>query len=69
MAGMFGNAALLGSLGQVKRIKRQKVVITQNGELQAMINNRIFVTINGQAPVEDMEAFFGALDIRGLSEF
>jgi hypothetical protein len=69
MAGMFGNTAMLGALGQVKRIKRQKVVITQNGELQAMIDNRIFVQISGQAPVEDMEAFFGALDVRGLNEF
>jgi hypothetical protein len=56
------------------RVTRYQVAGTkpwqvQNGELQAMINNRIFVTINGQAPVEDMEAFFGALDIRGLSEF
>ncbi len=69
MAGMFGNSAMLGSLGQIKRIKRQKVVITQKGELQAMINNHIFVQINGQAPIEEMEAFFGAMDIRGLSEF
>jgi len=69
MAGMFGNSAMLGSMGQVKRIKRQKVVITQGGELQAMINNRIFVQLDGQAPIEEMEAFFAAMDIRGLSEF
>jgi hypothetical protein len=69
MAGMFGNSAMLGTMGQVKRIKRQKVVITQRGELQAMINNRIFIQINGQAPIEEMEAFFAAIDIRGLKEF
>jgi hypothetical protein len=69
MAGMFGNAAMLGSMGQVKRIKRQKVVITQSGELQAMINNRIYVQISGRAPVEDKEAYFAALDIRGLQDF
>ncbi len=69
MAGMFGNAAMMGSMGQVKRIERQKVVITQQGELQAMINNRIFVQITGRAPVEDKEAYFAAIDLRGLKEF
>lgn len=69
MAGMFNNAAMMGSLGQVKRIRRQKVVITQQGELQAMINNRIFVKITGRAPVEDKEAYFAALDLRGLQDF
>jgi len=69
MAGMFGNAAMMGSMGKVKRIKRQKVIITQSGELQAMINNRIYVQISGRAPVEDKEAYFTALDIRGLQDF
>ncbi len=69
MAGMFGNAAMMGSIGQVKRIKRQKVVITQQGELQAMIDNRIFVQITGRAPVEDKEAYFAAIDLRRLKNF
>lgn len=69
MAGMFGNAAMMGSLGKVKRIKRQKVVITRQGELQAMIDNRIYVQISGTAPVADKEAYFAALDIRGLQDF
>ena len=69
MAGMFNNSAMLGTMGQVKRIKRQKVVITQRGELQAMINNRIFVQIEGKSPIEEKEAFFAAIDIRGLKDF
>ena len=69
MAMMFGNVAMMGSLGQVKRIKRQKVVITQQGDLQAMIDGRIFVQISGQSPVEDKEAYFSAMDIRGLTDF
>jgi hypothetical protein len=69
MAGMFNNAAMMGSLGQVKRIQRQKVVITQQGDLQAMINNRVLVQITGSAPVEDKEAYFAALDLAGLQDF
>lgn len=69
MAMMFGNTAMLGSMGQVKRINRQKVVVNQQGELQAMINNRIFIQVSGSAPIEDKEAYFAALDIRGLQDF
>lgn len=69
MAGMFGNAAMLGSMGTIKRIKRQKVVITKSGELQALINNRILIQITGRSPIEDKEAYFAALDLRGLQDF
>jgi hypothetical protein len=69
MAGMFGNAAMMGSMGTVKRLKRQKVVINQNGDVQAMIDNRVFVQISGRAPTEDKEAYFEALDFRGLKDF
>ena len=69
MAGMFGNAAMMGSMGEVKRINRQKVVITQAGELQTLVDNRIFITISGNAPVEDKEAYFEAIDLRALEDF
>jgi hypothetical protein len=69
MAVMFNNAAIMGSMGQVKRIKRQKVVVTPDGELQALIDSRILVQISGSAPIEEKEAYFGALDFRGLGDF
>jgi hypothetical protein len=69
MAGMFANTALMGAMGQVKRINRQKVVITKNGEVQALVDNRILVQIGGNAPVEDKEAYFSAIDIGGLENF
>jgi len=69
MAAMFGNATLLGAMGQVKRINRQTVVITQQGELQALVANRILLQLSGNAPVEDKEAYFAAIDLKGLAAF
>jgi hypothetical protein len=69
MAMMFANPAMMSSLGKIKRIKRQKVVITQQGELQAMIDKRILIQITGRAPAEDKEAYFSAIDLRGLKDF
>ena len=56
MAAMFGNAAMMGSMGKVKRIKRQKVVITRQGELQALSKNRIPLRVPGRAPIGAQEA-------------
>lgn len=69
MAAMFSNPALMGSSGTMKRINRQKVMVDQQGELKSLIDNRIMVTVGGNAPVEDKEAYFGAIDLRSLEAF
>ncbi|SDG78129.1 hypothetical protein [Roseospirillum parvum] len=69
LAAVFNNAAMMGQMGKLRRIDRQKVIETEEGELQAVIDNRILVSINGPAPVEDKEAYFKALDIDGLEDF
>lgn len=69
MAGVFSNPALMGSMGEMKRINRQKVLVNQQGELQTLIDNRIMVSISGNAPMEDKEAYFAAIDVRALEDF
>lgn len=69
MAGMFANPAALGAMGSVKRIGREKVVVTSDGELQALVNNRILVQVTGSASLEDKEAYFAAIDMAGLKDF
>jgi hypothetical protein len=69
MATMFGNAAMLGTMGTVKRIARQKAVVTSDGDIQALIDNRIMVQIGGTAPVEDKEAYFSLINFRDLEDF
>ncbi|MEM8791267.1 MAG: hypothetical protein AAGE80_06600 [Pseudomonadota bacterium] len=69
MAGVLGNSQLMGSMGTVKRINRQKLVVTPQGEIQALIDNRILVQIEGTAPEEDKLAYFEALDIAALKAF
>lgn len=69
MAAMFGNAALMGAMGTVKRINRQKLVLTNDGEVQSLINNRIMVQITGSADADTKLAYFEALDMEGLKDF
>ena len=69
MGAMFGNAALMGAMGTVKRVNRQKRVVTNDGEVQSLINNRIMVQITGPADADTKLAYFEALDMDGLKDF
>jgi hypothetical protein len=69
MAGMFSSAALMGAMGEVRRIEGEKVVIAPEGDLQAMIDNRIMVQITGSADADTKAAYFEAIDLEGLKDF
>lgn len=69
MATMFGNSTMMSSMGKVKRHGRQKYVVTHDGEIQALIDGRILVQIDGSAPVADKEALFFEMDFAGLKAF
>lgn len=69
LAGMFGNAAMMAAMGTVKRINRQKVIITKQGEIQSLVDGRIMIQITGNADQEDKEAYFKAVDVKGLKDF
>ena len=69
MAMMMGNAAAMSAQGERKRIGRQKVLVTKRGEIQAVIDDHILVQVSGNAPEDVKEAYFKAIDLRGLKNF
>ncbi|MEM8699134.1 MAG: hypothetical protein AAGF44_08185 [Pseudomonadota bacterium] len=69
MGTAFGNAALMGAMGEVRRINRQKLIVTPEGDVQALINGRVMVQIEGDGSTEDKLSYFEALDIEGLKSF
>lgn len=69
MAMMMGNAAAMAAQGEMKRIGRQKVLVTRQGEIQAVVDNHILVQISGNAPEDVKEAYFTAIDMRALKNF
>ena len=69
MAGMFSNSAMMAAMGKVKRINRQKVVVTNEGEIQTLVDGRIMIQITGNGAVEDKEAYFKAIDVKALKDF
>jgi hypothetical protein len=69
MSAMFSNAAMMSSMGTVKRIGGEKAVITPDGELQALVDGRIMVQITGTADAEAKQAYFEAIDLEALTAF
>lgn len=66
---MFNNPVMIGQMGELKRIGRQKVILTDDGELQAMLDNNVLVSVSGDAPVETKEEYFKRIDIEALQDF
>jgi len=69
MGAMLGNPAMMGQMGTVKRKGRQKYVVTREGEVQALVDNRILVQVSGSADAAAKEAYFDAIDLKGLAAF
>lgn len=69
MGMLFNNPALAGADGRMKRIAGQKAMVKKDGDITAMIDNRIMVTVNGSAASADLEAYFQAIDFKSLKSF
>jgi hypothetical protein len=69
MGAMFANPAMMGSMGEVRRVGDEKVVLSSEGELQAMIDGRIMVQITGAADAEAKQAYFEAIDLEKLKAY
>lgn len=67
MAGMFGNAQMLGAMGKVFRHQGRTAVVTREGAVQ-MLSGASFITIEGEASEADKKAFLSAIDVAALEK-
>jgi hypothetical protein len=68
MGAMFSNPAMMGAMGKLIRAGRQKAVLTADGEIQALVANRVLVTIGGDAPEAAKIAYFKLIDFKALGD-
>ena len=66
---MFNNAAMIGQMGELMRVGRQKVIRTKEDELQAMLDNNVLISISGDAPVDAKTAYLERIDLQALEGF
>lgn len=67
MAGLFGNAALMGSQSKMLRVGREKF-LQQNDKLMGLIDGRVFVQVEGGDP-ELVVPMLETMDLRALGRF
>ena len=66
---MFSNPAVLQSTGgRLKRIKRQKVIVTKDGQIQTLVAKRFLIMIEGSADEETKLGHLQRFDLKGLAK-
>jgi hypothetical protein len=68
MAAMFANPAMMGMLGQVRRINRVSFSVAPDGDIQGMVGG-VLVRVSGSAPEADKIAYLETMDFRALAAF
>jgi len=69
MGAMLGNPAMMATQGEVRRVGRQRYVVTADGGVMALVGGRALVQLSGSAAREDKIAYFEAIDFAGLEAF
>ena len=54
---------------KIVNIGNQQALITQDGEIQMAYGNRWFITVEGNAPVNQKMAYLKAINFRALDQF
>lgn len=69
MAGMLATPAMMATLGEVRRVGKHRYVAASDGQVMALIANRVLVQLSGSADKADKIAYFEAIDLDALAAF
>lgn len=69
MGALLGNPAIMATQGEVRRAGRQRYLVSHDGDVMALIDNRILIQIDGGAETDEKIAYFEAIDLDALAGF
>lgn len=69
MNAILMNPQVMGAMGDLKMIDRRRALLTKDGELRMLVDNRFVLNITGTGSEDDKVAFAKAIDFDGLKEF
>ncbi len=61
------NPIMAGAMGKLIRVGDQRAIQTSDNEIEMLVDNRILVTVNGDAPDDAKLAYAKAIDLAKLS--
>ena len=62
------NPIMAGAMGKLIRVGDQRAIQTSDNEIQMLINNRILVSVSGNAPEDAKLAYAKAIDLKKLGD-
>ena len=62
------NPMMAGAMGKLIRIGNQRAIQTSNNEIQMLVNNRVLVTISGDASDDVKLTYAKAIDFAKLND-
>ncbi|WP_052121445.1 hypothetical protein [Inquilinus limosus] len=66
MAGLYANPAMAAMTGKLVKVDGQQAVLNEQGEIQMLVDNRVLVTVTGDAPAEAKQSYAAAVDLEKL---
>ena len=67
LAAVMGNPMLAGAMGRLVRVGDQRAIQSNDGNIQMLVDNRILVQVQGDAPAEAKMAYARAINVARLS--
>ena len=67
LAAILANPMLAGAMGRLVRVGEQRAIQSNDGDIQMLVDNRILVQVQGDAPAEAKLAYARAINVARLT--
>ena len=68
LAAVFANPQFAGAMGKIVRVGNQRAIVTREGDVQMMVNNKFLIVVQGSGPADAKLAYAQAVDVAKLSK-
>jgi hypothetical protein len=68
LAAVFANPQFAGAMGKIVRVGSQRAIVTKEGDVQMVVNNKFLVVVQGSGPADAKLAYAQAVDVAKLSK-
>jgi hypothetical protein len=68
LAAVFANPQFAGAMGKIVRVGNQRAIVTKEGDVQMVVNNKFLVVVQGSGKADAKLAYAQAIDVNKLSK-
>jgi hypothetical protein len=68
LAAVFANPQFAGVMGKIVRVGNQRAIVSKDGDVQMVVNNKFLIVVQGSGPADAKLAYAQAIDVPRLSK-